>query len=354
MGHQYKGVGWNGAKIAYDLYVILCVAAFIAAYVWTGLKTPASGHLADPVVLTIRGLGVSAFLMLTATLLIGPLARLSARFIPMLYNRRHLGVMTFGVAAAHFALALFWYHGSGPLNPFVSLLVSNPLYGSAQGFPFEIFGLAAFAILFLMAATSHDYWLNNLSAPVWKALHMLVYAAYGLLVAHIAFGAMMTGEATAFAALAGGALAIVAAAHVLAGVREWRRDDAMRGVKAPEGWIDICGPEDIPDKRAVIAPLPNGERVAIFRDGDKITAVTNVCRHQNGPLGEGRIVDGCVVCPWHGWQYDSETGVSPPPFTEKIATYDVRLSRLGRIFVRVKPNRPGARANFVTLGGTAP
>ena len=45
-------------------------------------------------------------------------------------------------------------------------------------------------ILFLMAATSHDFWLANLSAPVWKALHMLVYVAYALLMLHVTFGVL--------------------------------------------------------------------------------------------------------------------------------------------------------------------
>jgi sulfoxide reductase heme-binding subunit YedZ len=43
-----------------------------------------------------------------------------------------------------------------------------------------------------MAATSHDFWLANLSAPVWKTLHMLVYLAYALLVLHVTFGALQS------------------------------------------------------------------------------------------------------------------------------------------------------------------
>ncbi len=349
MGHQYKAVQWNVAKIVYDLYCLAALAAFIGIFMTVGLAAHPSGHRADPVVLLIRALGTAAFLMLTIVLAIGPLARLSPRFNPMLYNRRHFGVMTFLVAAAHFGLATFWYHASGPLNPFVSLLVSNPLYQSAEGFPFEVFGLAAFAILFVMAATSHDYWLNNLSAPVWKALHMLVYAAFGLLVLHVAYGALMTEKSAIYPALTVAAFAIVAALHLWTGLRERRRDAGMRGVSASDGWIDVCAPADIPDKRAVIAPLPSGERVAIFRDGAKICAMTNACRHQNGPLGEGCIKDGAVTCPWHGWQYRPEDGVSPPPYTEKIATYDTRLSA-GRVFVKVRPNAPGQRSQFIMMG----
>ncbi len=87
----------------------------------------------------------------------------------------------------------------------------------------------------------------------------------------------------------------------------------------------------------------NGERIAVFRDGRQIGALTNVCAHQNGPIGEGRIINGCVTCPWHGYEYRLEDGCAPPPFTEKLATYRVRL-RDG--IVEVDPNAlpPGTPA----------
>jgi hypothetical protein len=53
---------------------------------------------------------------------------------------------------------VLWYHGLSEVNSFVSLLVSNPRYDSPGGFPFESVGLAALLILFVMAATSHDFW----------------------------------------------------------------------------------------------------------------------------------------------------------------------------------------------------
>jgi len=71
--------------------------------------------------------------------------------------------------------------------------------------------------------------------------------------------------------------------------------------------------------------------------------VSNVCQHQNGPLGEGKIVFGCITCPWHGYQYQPDTGASPPPFVEKVPTFNVRV-RNGRVFVRPKPNPAGTRA----------
>jgi nitrite reductase/ring-hydroxylating ferredoxin subunit len=73
--------------------------------------------------------------------------------------------------------------------------------------------------------------------------------------------------------------------------------------------------------------------------------LTNLCAHQNGPIGEGRIIDGCVTCPWHGWQYRLADGCAPPPFTEKLATYPVRL-RDGVIEVRPEPLPAGTPASL--------
>jgi len=42
-------------------------------------------------------------------------------------------------------------------------------------------------------------------------------------------------------------------------------------------------------------------------------------------LGEGKILDGCITCPWHGYQYLPHNGQSPPPFKERVSTYDVRI-----------------------------
>jgi nitrite reductase/ring-hydroxylating ferredoxin subunit len=52
------------------------------------------------------------------------------------------------------------------------------------------------------------------------------------------------------------------------------------------------------------------------------------------------VLDGCITCPWHGYQYIPETGRSPAPFTEKIATYDTRVVE-GRVFVNPLAHPPG-------------
>jgi nitrite reductase/ring-hydroxylating ferredoxin subunit len=97
--------------------------------------------------------------------------------------------------------------------------------------------------------------------------------------------------------------------------------------------------------------------VAIFRYDGKLSAVSNACQHQNGPLGEGRVIDGLVTCPWHGFQYDPADGRSPPPFTERIPTFRVKLSA-GRVLLDPNPLPAGtrvepARIDTAPAGGAA-
>ena len=51
-----------------------------------------------------------------------------------------------------------------------------------------------------------------------------------------------------------------------------------------------------------------GHRIAVFLVSGEVRAVSDQCLHTGGPLADGQVVDGCVVCPWHGWVYDLATG----------------------------------------------
>jgi sulfoxide reductase heme-binding subunit YedZ len=335
MSVQYGAISWNRQKKIYDVTVVFLLTLYLAVFIGVGAwRNPG----ATPETLLIRGLGTAAFLLLNVVLCIGPLARLDRRFLPLLYNRRHLGVTTFLLGLAHGGFSLFQFHALGNVNPLVSLFVSNQRYRSFVDFPFQALGFFALVILFLMAATSHDFWLRNLSAPVWKRLHMMVYVAYALLVAHITLGALQSETSPVLAGMLILAVATVLTLHLVAGFRQKRIDKARIQVQN-DGFVEVCKAERIPEDRATIISL-SGERVAVFRYGGKVSAISNVCQHQNGPLGEGRIIDGCVTCPWHGYQYQPESGAAPAPFKEKIPTFRVKVVD-DAVFVHPKPNAPG-------------
>jgi sulfoxide reductase heme-binding subunit YedZ len=335
MSVQYAAISWNRQKRLYDLTVVALLLLYLAVFVAVGVwRNPT----ATAETLLIRAFGTAAFLLLNIVLCIGPLARLDRRFLPLLYNRRHLGVTTFLLGLAHGGLSLVQFHSLGNVNPLVSLFISNPRYRSVAEFPFQALGFFALIILFLMAVTSHDFWLRNLSAPIWKRLHMMVYIAYALLVAHITLGALQSETNPVLATVLIGAVCVVVTLHLLAAFRQKRIDQAKLQIQN-DGFVEVCNADRIPESRATIVSL-SGERVAVFKYGGKVSAISNVCQHQNGPLGEGRIIDGCVTCPWHGYQYQPESGAAPAPFKEKIPTFRVKVLD-GTVFVHPHPNAAG-------------
>ena len=348
MSLQYGAISWNRQKKVYDLTLVSLVALYLAIFVGVGAW---QNPTATAETLLIRALGTAAFLLLNVVLCIGPLSRLDRRFVPLLYNRRHLGVTTFLLGLAHGGFGLVQFHALGNVNPLVSLFISNPRYGSISGFPFQALGFFALIILFLMAATSHDFWLRNLSAPTWKRLHMLVYLAYALLVAHVTLGALQSERSPVLASILIVGVATVLSLHLAAAFRE-KPVDRARDQAASEGFVEVCRVDRIAEKCATIVSL-SGERVAVFRYDGKVSAVSNVCQHQNGPLGEGRIIDGCITCPWHGYQYRPDSGAAPPPFKEKISTFRVKVVE-GTVFVHPLANPAGTYLEPADIGSAVP
>jgi nitrite reductase/ring-hydroxylating ferredoxin subunit len=341
MSAGFRAVQWNCDKLIYDALVLAGVAIYMTIFVLTARHLHPPANRPDLIDIWIRAYGTCAFLMLTIVLCIGPLARLDRLFLPLLYNRRHFGVMTFLIALTHAWLMVLWFMAQNALPDLISEMTAWANYGKFIGFPFKALGLAALLTLFLMAATSHDFWLAFLTPRAWKALHMAVYVAYGLVVLHVALGIMQYERTLLIPLMLFGGFGIVTVLHLVAGWRERGTD----GNVSAEGWLTVGAPHDIPDRAAKIVTAPGGERIAVFRDGNEIGALTNLCAHQNGPLGEGHIIDGCVTCPWHGYQYRLADGCAPPPFTEKLATYRVRVSR-GMVEVDPRPLPPGTRASI--------
>lgn len=334
MSERYAPVGWNATKVVYDAVCLAIVGLYVSVFLWI---TPAFQHVTLPLdayTMRMNAFGTCAFLLLSVILSIGPAARLDPRFLPLLYNRRHLGVIATAIAVTHAYAALDWYFSYSPFDRFEMLLRGNTSFFQAHGFPFEIFGIFALLIMLLLAATSHDFWLRFLTPPLWKALHMALYAAYLAVVAHISLGALQASANPLLAVVVGFCAVGVAALHVAA--------SRKRMAEAPlvDGWLDAGPAAGIGEDRGIVITPPNGESIAVFRHAGRLSAVTNLCAHQHGPLGEGRVIGGCITCPWHGYQYRLEDGRAPPPFTEKLATFRLRIVD-GRVWIDPAGNPPG-------------
>ncbi len=70
----------------------------------------------------------------------------------------------------------------------------------------------------------------------------------------------------------------------------------------------------------------NGESVLVVNVAGTLYAMTNTCTHRGGPLNEGELEGSTVTCPWHGGQFDVQTGkvVGPPPQKDEMS-FDVRI-----------------------------
>jgi nitrite reductase/ring-hydroxylating ferredoxin subunit len=81
--------------------------------------------------------------------------------------------------------------------------------------------------------------------------------------------------------------------------------------------------------------------ILLNRDADDVRAVSSTCTHMGGPLQEGRLKDGCVVCPWHGSAFRFTDGhVVRGPATSPLPAYETRVLD-GRIEVRAADSGKG-------------
>jgi nitrite reductase (NADH) small subunit len=81
--------------------------------------------------------------------------------------------------------------------------------------------------------------------------------------------------------------------------------------------------------------LPPANQAKEFPCGDKTICIANVqgsysamdnhCLHRGGPLGQGTIEKGKVVCPWHGWEWDPNTGEAEHNAQAKVAVYAIKI-----------------------------
>lgn len=75
---------------------------------------------------------------------------------------------------------------------------------------------------------------------------------------------------------------------------------------------------------SVLAEI-GGTEVALFMCRGRVVATQGQCPHAEGPIHEGEVEGTILTCPWHGWSFDLETGVSPEDDTMEIRRYPVRI-----------------------------
>lgn len=95
------------------------------------------------------------------------------------------------------------------------------------------------------------------------------------------------------------------------------------GADAPEGkGTAVLALDEVPDG-GVVEAMVDGEVVAVARRGEQVWVLDGLCPHAQGPLGEGALDGDTLVCPYHGWRFDLDTGACHTGGGEDVRTWRV-------------------------------
>lgn len=104
-------------------------------------------------------------------------------------------------------------------------------------------------------------------------------------------------------------------------------------------WHDLGPAEELktpPVRQVTIGRLA---LALTYADGE-FAAVSGVCNHVGGPLGEGRLDGDYLVCPWHHWKFHRRTGEGEPGFEEdRVPSHETRVEN-GRLLVDLEARTP--------------
>jgi nitrite reductase/ring-hydroxylating ferredoxin subunit/uncharacterized membrane protein len=92
----------------------------------------------------------------------------------------------------------------------------------------------------------------------------------------------------------------------------------------PAEWTRVAAPAEVREGEPFRAAA-GGVDILLVRQGGQVRALANTCTHRGGPLDEGKLLDGCVECPWHGSRFSLADGsVERGPATAPQPVYEVR------------------------------
>ncbi len=99
-------------------------------------------------------------------------------------------------------------------------------------------------------------------------------------------------------------------------------------------WVKICAETELPPEDEVAEVEAAGRVFCVARLGGAVCVVDGTCPHEGGPLGQGVLEDGRVVCPWHAFAYDLRTGVAEHDASFKVHVFEAEV-RDGEVRAKV-------------------
>ena len=90
-------------------------------------------------------------------------------------------------------------------------------------------------------------------------------------------------------------------------------------------WVRLCSVSEAPAAGNVMEAEAAGVAVCLANVEGRLCALDNWCPHRRGPLGQGWLEGEAVVCPWHSWAFNTQTGVAEPPERAKVDVFPVKI-----------------------------
>ena len=118
--------------------------------------------------------------------------------------------------------------------------------------------------------------------------------------------------------------------------------------------VYVCSRAHLTEDTRMVVDV-EGKEIVVFERGDRVYALSNTCLHMGGPVGRGELIPKVevklgehqtyemeyfsdttvhLVCPWHGFEYDIDTGQVAAEPSRKLPTYEV-VEREGDVYVLV-------------------
>jgi len=103
-----------------------------------------------------------------------------------------------------------------------------------------------------------------------------------------------------------------------------------------ENWIDVGAADEL-GKKMIQEVTVGRRRAALSCQGGRFGAISDVCNHVGGPLGQGTLDGEYVVCPWHYYKFHRVTGEGEPGYeADRVPRHDVKVEN-GRVLVSAEP-----------------
>ena len=104
-------------------------------------------------------------------------------------------------------------------------------------------------------------------------------------------------------------------------------------------WVPLCHLNQAPAEGEVVETEVNGVAICLAHQNGVFSALDNWCPHRQGPLGQGWLEEGVVICPWHSWAFNLQTGIANPPDRAVVHVFPLRVEA-EHILIQIEQRPP--------------